>query len=186
MAMKADRINLAGRKLEVPALQFPRKNSFPWLKTLILCALGAAFSNQAQAADVVLENCGAKFKISVSTTISISDLGRLAAPMTASGTTGGVTLWPFDSENRPVQNDWTAVGVVLANSGDMGSESTGGVIWIRGSAQLLAKYKTEAGVPVISFWSEKSGIACGKTVRFEITPDLDISFGEKTVGKLRP
>jgi hypothetical protein len=186
ISMKAGRTKLVGKKLEIPAQQFFKNSSFLWLCAFILCTLCTTFLNQAHAAEVVLENCGAKFRVSVSPTITIDNLGRLAAPLTASGTIGGVSLWPFDSENRPVQNDWTAVGVILANSGDIGSESTGGVIWIQHSDHLLARYKLEPGAAAISFWSEKNGISCSKTLRFEIKPNLEISFGDKTLGKLRP
>jgi len=167
--------------------QQPSKNqSYFRLKTFTLFALCATFLSHAYAAEVVLENCGAKLKISLAQTITINDLGRLATPVTASGTMGGVSLWPFDTENRPVQIDWTAVGVVLANSGDIGSESTGGIVWIQHSDHMLAKYKPEPGAAAISFWSEKDGIACSKMLRFEIKPNLGISFGEKALGKLRP
>lgn len=113
-------------------------------------------------------------------------LGWLADPISSSGAQGGVVFWPFDDESHPSKGEWVGYGVALANTGDISSRSTGGIIWVRREWQSRITYKaTKRGVASIQFAVQAKQADCAKTIDFEISPDLSVHFGGQSIGRVK-
>ena len=97
--------------------------------SLIGGLLAIALCNSAFGAD--LARCEGVVKFERTTFLSMDHLGWLANPISASSSLGGVAFWPFDEESYPTRGEWAGVGVALANTGDIGAKSIGGVVWVK-------------------------------------------------------
>lgn len=151
------------------------------LRKMMLVAIGLAMTLPAIAED----GCTSVIKFEATSSISMNSLGWFASPKSISSARGAIVLWPFDEENQPVQAEWAAIGVVLANSGDVGAHSVGGVVWVKKA--MLSMVKIDMGSDPTAFATfsfGKESLGCKQGLKFEITNNSEVRFGDRIVGKI--
>jgi hypothetical protein len=157
----------------------PRKRLTTGVRLVAFLAIGAHCSS-LHAADYTFNYCGLDVKYTSVEKISITYLGWLAPPVTFSGSVGAIVYWPFDTENQPLHNGWTAVGLVTFGSGDIDSESVGGVLWTKGNGLLKPTESPEASKlreASVTFDVSVNGKSCDKHLMMRISNNGPIFIG---------
>ena len=155
-------------------------------RCLIVGLLNLAICGIAIGAEATKHECRDVLRFEASSSLSIDYLGWLATPVSASSSLGGVIFWPFDQESRSVHGSWIAFGVALANTGDIGAASVGGLVWVRKDWKGSVAYKaTGEAAASISFSPTLGDRSCGGSIRFEIKSDHVVAFDGRVVGHVR-
>ncbi|WP_146745353.1 hypothetical protein [Dyella jiangningensis] len=136
-------------------------------------------------ADNAKQSCASDIRFEGVSSISINSLGWLAIPKSISAAEGSVVFWPFDTESQPVQAEWSALAIVLANSGDIGANSVGGIIWVKKTKISGVKIDLiSRPAASVTFSFDKDNTNCREGVKFELTNSSEVKFGGRTVGKI--
>ena len=153
------------------------------LRLILMLLLLSMMPNAFASGDAECQNV---IRFQPVTVLSMDYLGWLADPISSSSAQGGVVFWPFDEESYPSKGGWVGFGVVLANTGDISTRSTGGIIWVRREWQSRITYKAaKQGVAGIQFVVQAKQADCAKAIDFEISPDLTVHFGSESVGRVK-
>jgi len=144
--------------------------------------------SSAFAANYTFKYCSLDVKFTSVKKISINYLGWLATPVTFSGNEGTIVYWPFDNENQPLYRGWTAVGLAVFSTGDIASDSVGGILWTKGNGLLnpaespKSSRQNEAGV---TFDISKDGKLCDKHLIMRISNDGSIYIAHHLLSNVR-
>jgi hypothetical protein len=148
-------------------------------------ALVTFFSNfQAFGAEPAA--CEQMVKFQLIDKVSMNYLGWLASPVASiSDHGGGVVFWPFDEESRPTDGQWIAIGVGLANTGDVLAPSLGGIVWVKTGEQDNVKFEAgKKGGGAITFTMDEPR-SCDRDFRLALDQDHQLWFDKHILGKVK-
>ncbi|GLQ96513.1 hypothetical protein [Dyella mobilis] len=151
--------------------------SFLFLILLGVSAPRVHAAEKSQCSDLV--------KFEPITTLPLNYLGWLADPISSSNANGGVVFWPFDEESYPTRGEWASLGIVLGNSGDIGAQSIGGIIWVKKSMRPHIDYKAADKSSRVTFTVRDEQEECSQEITFELDSNRNVNFGGKVIGKAK-
>ncbi|WP_284319338.1 hypothetical protein [Dyella acidisoli] len=150
---------------------------------LLLFIMLAAMASNICAAEK--NECSNVIKFEPIATLPVNYLGWLATPISSSDADGGVVFWPFDEESYPTKGEWASIGIALGNTGDIGAQSIGGIIWVKKNVKSRVDYKAIDKSARVMFTIRDGQDGCNQAIVFEVDNNRNVNFGGLLVGKAK-
>jgi hypothetical protein len=86
----------------------------------------------------------------VVSTLSVDEISKLGDAVSLQNKFGGLTLQPFDDDDRPRRGKEIEIGFILARSGDLGGTPVGLIIWSERNLNFNFRKSSENTISVES------------------------------------
>jgi hypothetical protein len=118
--------------------------------TCFLCLHpGSALAQQGVKSGANL-TCTGAINTRVVSALSVDEISKLGDAVSLQNNFGGLTLRPFDDDDRPRRGKKIEIGFILARSGDLGGTPVGLIIWSDRNLSFNFRKSPEGGISVES------------------------------------
>jgi hypothetical protein len=95
-------------------------------------------------------SCAGVINTRVVRALSIDEISKLGGAVSLQNNFGGLTVQPFDDDDRPRRGKEIEIGFVLARSGDLGGTPVGLIIWSERNLNFNFSKSSEGAISVES------------------------------------
>jgi hypothetical protein len=94
--------------------------------------------------------CNGVLNTRVVSALSVDELSKLGEGVSLQNDFGGMTLQPFDDDDRPRRGKEIEIGFILARSGDLGGTPVGLIVWSERNLNFNFRKRSESTISVES------------------------------------